>query len=145
MKRTRVKRQSKKNPLVRECDNLVRAIVFDRDDYTCQRSGIGAGSGFTLDPAHVFAKARYQNIRHLDINIVTLTREWHRYFEDHPKEFLAWFSRRWPDRYEELLRLKDTIRNPDLKDLRLELLARQPEIASVPVKRMGWTDSELPF
>jgi hypothetical protein len=141
MKRTRVKRQSKKNPLVRECDNLVRAIVFDRDGYTCER----CGSDKALDPMHFFCKNRYQNIRWLEINIVTGCRDCHCYFHGRPIEFKMWFSRRWRDRYEELLRLKDTMRKPDLKDLRLELLARQPEIASVPVKRMATDFDRLPF
>jgi hypothetical protein len=141
MKRTRVKRQSKKNPLVRECDNLVRAIVFDRDGYQCVR----CGSQKVLDPAHIHCKNRYQNIRFLEINILTGCRECHIYWHNHPKEFRIFVMWMYPERWDALLLLKEQMPSPDLKDLRLELLARQPEIASLPVKRMGWTDSELPF
>jgi hypothetical protein len=143
MKRTRVNRQSKKNPLVRECDALVRSIVFERDGYKCAR----CESRKVLDPAHVFAKGRYQNVRFLEINIVTGCRECHDFWHAHPRVFMAWFATMYPERHDELLRVKETYRRPDLKDLRLELLARQPEIASVPQPKYMTKDEwdSLPF
>jgi 5-methylcytosine-specific restriction endonuclease McrA len=117
------RKRSKRRNQVELADKLVRAIVFDRDDYTCQM----CGGRTALNPSHVFAKQRYQNMRWLEINIKTLCYPCHTYsWHGDPAAAIDWFIKKFPDRWRQLNALKDTMRKPNLDDLIVELKSRQP-------------------
>ena len=124
LKRTRVKRKSKRMPMIKACDALVRERVYARDGHKCVR----CGGESALTPSHVYPKGRYQNIRWLDVNILTMCWPCHRYFwHDNPPEAMEWFEKHWSDRLRLLRTLKDTMPKPNLKDLLDQLKGGEAE------------------
>lgn len=100
--------------VIRKLDDLVRDRCYERDGHRCVRcSGRSA-----LTPSHVYPKGRYQNLRWLDINILTMCWPCHRYFwHDNPPEAMEWFEKNWGDRLRLLRTLKDTMPKPDAREL----------------------------
>ena len=121
IRRTPVKRSKKaraRRSLERQLDALVRQRVYDRDGWRCVRCGAIRG----LTPSHVYPRGRYKNLQWLEINILTMDVACHLYWwHKNPCEAAEWFQKTYPDRYKQLLMLKDTMPKPDIKELLEEL------------------------
>jgi hypothetical protein len=125
IKRTPVRKRSKKRHYVEECDKLVREAVFERDGHRCVRCGTTSG----LTPSHVYPKNRYQNMRWLEINILCLCVACHLYWWHlNPVESSEWFRKTFEARFRQLQMLKDTMRKPNPKELLTQLRADPPGV-----------------
>ena len=76
-----------------ECDQLFRTAVKLRDGHKSVKSGLRG----VLECAHIFTRSRHSTRWYMP-NAVTLLQEEHRYFTDHPSEFMEWVRRYWGDK-----------------------------------------------
>lgn len=116
--RTPIKRKSKKQPIVAQCDVLVRELVYARDGHACVR----CGGKTALNPAHLLPKGKYPKMRFELLNILTMCWPCHRYhWHDDPVGAMRWLGQNYPDRWQQLLILDAIAKKPDLKELRIAL------------------------
>lgn len=112
------KKKTSAHRLKQECDALVRERVFERDGNKCVR----CGRIDTLAPSHVYPKGKYQRLRFIEINILTLCYGCHIPWWHHdPVSAAEWFLKNWPERAAQLRMLKDTAPKVDVKSLLKEL------------------------
>jgi len=96
---TRLRRQSPRTAERRAGDRLWMAHVKGESGGRCELCG-GVGHGGPMDGHHVWGKQAHPALRHVTENGVCLCRvPCHRYAEDHPVEFRAWFAERFPERW----------------------------------------------
>lgn len=79
-----------------ELDKLIKAKLFEKQP-CCEY----CGSEENLDPAHIY-KRRKHSLRWDLLNLITLCRTHHSYFELHSTEWRDWWTNRYPDRVEYL-------------------------------------------
>ncbi len=113
--------KSKRQKLIKEMDDLCRAIIRLRDDDTCQmcqKKVYGSNS----HPSHVLAKSTHIHLRHDLLNIKLLCFHCHKWiWHIDPLIVHGWFKDKFPDRYDYLMSnrhdpSKDTI--TELEDRR---------------------------
>lgn len=73
-------------------DSLIKKKLFKRMP-VC----MNCGSDFCLDPAHIITRSNH-TLRWDILNLVTLCRVCHSYFEDRPKLWDMWWQEHFPDR-----------------------------------------------
>ena len=116
--RNPIRKRSKKQPLVSECDQLVRTLVLHRDGHRCVR----CGGSRKLQAAHLKTKGRYGRIRFELLNVITLCEAchifwWHR----ETLEAAEWLEQKYPGRIELLRMMAATAGRIDMKLLRIGL------------------------
>jgi 5-methylcytosine-specific restriction endonuclease McrA len=121
--------------LIKRLDDLTREQVKKRDKNTCQYSGRSIADGHTIiDWSHIIPRGVGSLLLrwHSD-NSLCLTREWHKYFDEHPEEKMAWFKKEFPERHKLITELNQqpvkTIRISDLAEL-LELKKQRKRMNS---------------
>lgn len=115
------KKTSARGRIVKECDGLVKQIVFARDGFKCMKCGRGAEET-VLHPAHVFPKGKYQRMRFMPVNVLCLCLADHLYWaHKDPIGFTEWFREKYPERYTGLILWTRQAPKLDLKQIRIEL------------------------
>ena len=117
----RSKATAAKRREIRELDNLVREIVFVRDEFKCVRCGRSREQGYKLDPSHILPKGTYPRMRFEVSNVLTMCsgvchRDWH----DNPLG-QDWFDVAYPGRQLELQIMARCAPRVDFKLLKLVL------------------------
>ena len=117
IRRTRVRKQSEKGKLVRECDKLVWELVKARDKRCLRCAGMTA-----LTPFHILPKGTYPRLRHELINVICVCWPCHRHhWHDNPVEGVEWLERVLPGRMGQLRVLAAVAPRVDLKILQIGL------------------------
>ena len=80
--------RKERRSLIKRLDNLVREIIYKRDDYTCQKCWSKTNR---LNPAH-FVGRRNMAVRWDKDNIVTFCVGCHFYMDGNPYDFTEWYK-----------------------------------------------------
>ena len=119
---------NKRKRLIRKCDDLVREIVYIRDDHTCQRC---FSKSKQLNPAHFIGRTN-KAVRWDEGNIVTLCVGCHFYFGTEIVEFVDWFKKRIGEAAFEILMLRSHNKlKTSVSNLRLVKIMLQQELEKV--------------
>lgn len=116
--RTPIKRTSKHNGLEKECDALVRQLVYARDGLQC----VKCGGTKALTPSHILAKGHCKRLRWDPHNILTMCWPCHCYWwHDNPAGAMLWMEEHYPGRLQTLREIAATAGRIDLKELAIAL------------------------
>ena len=119
------KKSSTKRKLISECDQLVRKLVLNRDDYKCVR----CGGNHVLQASHVISKGRATRIRFELLNVLTMCLKCHIFWAHRdPVGFVDWVNKTYPGRIEQLQIMAATAGKLDLKEL---VIALRREVESL--------------
>ncbi len=95
-------RKALKKPLMKKLDKLVKDYVKRRDDYTCQRCGKFV-EGADCHASHVIPVSRSGYLQFEPKNMKVLCYHDHiNWWHKHPVESGAWFTDKFPERWEYL-------------------------------------------
>lgn len=89
-----------------QCRVLLRVLVIERDK-VCQRCGKQIH-----DTCHVRSVGAYKHMELMPDNVLGLCRTCHVWFDNHQEESRKWFTYRWPDREEKLLKAQQELHHP---------------------------------
>ena len=118
-------KSSAKRKLISECDQLVRKLVLNRDDYKCVR----CGGNHVLQAAHILAKGCHGRIRFELLNVLTMCLKCHIFWAHRdPVGFVDWVNQTYPGRIEQLQIMAATAGKLDLKEL---VIALRREVESL--------------
>lgn len=99
-----MKTRKKKTPrqkLVLELDKLSKRIVYLRDNYTCQKCGKYSKSDYQA--SHVIPVSAGNKLRWEPLNMKVMCHHCHlNWWHKNPMEAAAWFSEKFPERWEYL-------------------------------------------
>lgn len=76
-------------------DDLLRKCVRERDDWTCQYSNLVDANGqmtkqsTIIETCHIFGRRTLSMRWHPD-NLISLSKDWHRFFTENPREWRKW-------------------------------------------------------
>jgi hypothetical protein len=124
--------------LIVQLDPLARRKCFERDSASnlgalyiyCQRcyalyfDGDVVQWPFGPEWAHVFSRRDLTIRWELDNNL-TLCHECHEWFDNHKVEALAWFEKKWPQRFANIRRIQQSHFKLDLKLLLKQIKAEK--------------------
>jgi hypothetical protein len=122
--RTRHKKTVSRRKMVIALDKAARKdIVEDRDQNVCQRCGRVAGE-FSQEYGRIIAiqwchvqSREYYITRWEPDNSFAGCECCHTWFDNHKVLSLDWFAKKWPERWERILRVLQSGAKPDVKSL----------------------------
>ena len=88
-------------------DGLIKVKLFERMPIC-----MNCGSRDCLDPAHIIGRSNH-TLRWDILNLVTLCRICHSYFDGEPEKWEKWWTSRFPERVDYLRRMEKVIFNGD--------------------------------
>ena len=92
-----------------QLDKLSSQYIKLRDDHTCQWCGKREFNSSGIHVSHVIPKSRGQSYRWNPLNLKCLCFHCHiNTFHKHPLLAAEWFQERFPGRWEELQKIKNT-------------------------------------
>lgn len=111
--------------------DMAKWVAKERDDFTCQKCGKEV-SGVNCQGSHVFSVGSYPSIAADPLNIKCLCYKCHLgWWHKEPLEAFGWFTEKFPDRYEYLLKQK----NKQKVNMEDEYYKLQGMIKNIPPKK----------
>ena len=113
--------------LIKKKKSITEFIIFERDNFTCQRCGVKSKN---VQCAH-FIGRRNKTTRWLETNATTLCMGCHGYFHANPLIFVEWTKKRLGEKeFDFLLAQERIITKPDKRAIEIYLRAKLAEITA---------------
>ncbi len=98
--------------MMQEIDLIIKQRVHERDGWKCRV----CGKTDDLQAAHIKSKGRYGRIRFEELNVITLCRRHHIYWQHKDgEEFKEWLEKQQPGIYQQLEVMAGAAAKVDLK------------------------------
>jgi hypothetical protein len=103
---------AEKKKLIKQLDEMIKAMAFQRDGFTCQK----CGKDDVIQPHHVIRRAN-KRVRWDIHNIITLCKACHFAQLQRPTVFNMWFALHYPERWKYLSATQNEIFKVNIQSL----------------------------
>ena len=130
-------RKPSKTLLTKKLEALVKEYVKIRDDYTCQHCGKKV-TGVNCHASHVIPVSRSGYLRCEPLNMKAMCYHCHiNWWHKHPIEAGAWFTDKFPERWEYLKELhKQRLKPPREEELLQKIAYYKTEVAKLKLEKV---------
>ena len=103
----------------KKATEIAKKIVKELANYTCERCYKSKKKGSKIDGAHILSTGAYPEMSCVLLNILCLCSSCHSFgknsWHHNPVDAVKWFNKKYPGRYNKLIKISQTRTNIDYK------------------------------